>query len=289
MANKLAASIQLMRIKNLGLALIATPLGAAFALLEFRTLTKYPEVGLATLSVLFFMAAGNALNDLSDVEIDRVAHPNRPLARGSITVSEAKFLIGLLSFLSVVSLAACLYLMEGSQIYTGAIYAIAVILMLTYDHGPRTKEMGLIGNIAISVLVAAVVLYGSSSIEGLGAALCWYVAGVVFFVNLAREIIKDCQDMEADSDSRQTLPMKIGRENSRMVAYVLTLLGIVFLYIPYWQGPFLFGQLLFQSPAIFILISLNGPMWKGEDYKVATRLRVAMLLGLAGFIATILI
>ena len=179
--------------------------------------------------------------------------------------------------------------MEGSQIYTGAIYAIAVILMLTYDHGPRTKEMGLIGNIAISVLVAAVVLYGSSSIEGLGAALCWYVAGVVFFVNLAREIIKDCQDMEADSDSRQTLPMKIGRENSRMVAYVLTLLGIVFLYIPYWQGPFLFGQLLFQSPAIFILISLNGPMWRGEDYKVATRLRVAMLLGLAGFIATILI
>ena len=289
MANKLAASIQLMRIKNLGLALIATPLGAAFALLELSTLTKYPEVGLATLSVLFFMAAGNALNDLSDVEIDRVAHPNRPLAQGSITVSEAKFLIGLLSFLSVASLAACLYLMEGSQIYTGAIYAIAVILMLTYDHGPRTKEMGLIGNIAISVLVAAVVLYGSSSIEGLGAALCWYVAGVVFFVNLAREIIKDCQDMEADSDSRQTLPMKIGRENSRMVAYVLTLLGIVFLYIPYWQGPFLFGQLLFQSPAIFILISLNGPMWKGEDYKVATRLRVAMLLGLAGFIATILI
>ena len=71
----------------------------------------------------------------------------------------------------------------------------------------------LIGNIAISSLVAAVVLYGASSIEGLDAVLCWYVAGVVFFVNLAREIIKDCQDMEADSDSRQTLPMKIGKEN----------------------------------------------------------------------------
>ena len=289
MASKLVASIQLMRIKNLGLALIATPLGAAFALLDFEALLDYPEVALATLSVLFFMAAGNALNDLSDVEIDKIAHPSRPLANGSISISETKMLIGILSLLSVASLLGCLYLMEGSRAYTAGIYVAAVILMLTYDHGPQTKQKGLVGNVAISSLVAAVVLYGASSIEGLDALLCWYVAGVVFFVNLAREIIKDCQDMEADSDSRQTLPMKIGKENSRMVAYVLTLIGIVFLYIPYWQGPFLFGQLFLQSPAIVLLMSLNGPMWKGEDYAVATRLRVAMLLGLVSFIVTILV
>ena len=289
MANKLVASIELMRVKNLGLALIATPLGAAFALLGFSPLTDYPEIGLATLSVLFFMAAGNVLNDLSDIEIDKSAHPSRPLAQGSLNISEAKYLIGFLSFFSVASLAGCLYLMEGSHVYTGLIYLLAVVLMLTYDHGPRTKEKGLIGNISISVLVAAVVLYGASSIEGLGASLCWYVAGVVFFVNLAREIIKDCQDMEADGESRNTLPMSIGKEKSRMIAYVLTLIGIVFLYIPYWQGPFSFGQRLFQSPAIFILMGLNGPMWKGEDYVAATRLRIAMLLGLIGFVVTILL
>ena len=231
------------------------------------------------------MAAGNALNDLSDVEIDKIAHPSRPRANGSISIPQAKMLIGLLSFFSVASLLGCLYMMEGSRMYTATIYVAAVVLMLTYDHGPRTKQKGLVGNIAISSLVAAVVLYGASSIEGLDALLCWYVAGVVFFVNLAREIIKDCQDMEADSDSRQTLPMKIGKENSRMVAYVFTLIGIVFLYIPYWQGPFLFGQLFLQSPAIVLLMSLNGPMWKGEDYAVATRLRIAMLLGLVSFIA----
>ena len=278
-----------MRIKNLGLALVATPLGAAFALLDFQALLDYPEVALATLSVLFFMAAGNALNDLSDVEIDKIAHPTRPLANGSISISESRLLIGLLSLLSLASLLGCLYLMEGSRAYTAGIYVAAIVLMITYDHGPRTKQKGLIGNIAISSLVAAVVLYGASSIEGIDALLCWYVAGVVFFVNLAREIIKDCQDMEADSDSRQTLPMKIGKENSRMVAYVLTLVGIVFLYIPYWQGPFLFGQLFLQSPAIVLLMSLNGPMWKGEDYAVATRLRIAMLLGLVSFIVTILV
>lgn len=289
MANKLVASIELMRIKNLGLALIAVPLGAAFALLDFHELFGHHQVALATMSVLFFMAAGNALNDLSDVEIDKIAHPQRPLANESLSISEAKALIAILSGLSLTSLIGCLYLMEGGKEYTAGIYLAAVFLMLTYDHGPKTKQKGLVGNIAISSLVAAVVLYGASSIDGLDATLCWYVAGVVFFVNLAREIIKDCQDMEADSDSRQTLPMKIGKENSRMIAYVLTLIGIVFLYIPYWQGPFLFGQLILQSPAIFILMSLNGPMWKGEDYVTATRLRIAMLLGLVGFVVTILV
>ena len=185
----------------------------------------------------------------------------------------------------------------GIAFVTGPLGCFVVWRRLSY-FGDTLAHSALLGvtmaytfdlNIAISVLVAAVVLYGSSSIEGLGSALCWYVAGVVFFVNLAREIIKDCQDMEADGDSRQTLPIKIGKENSRMVAYVLTLLGIVFLYIPYWQGPFSFGQLLLQSPAIVMLISLNGPMWQGEDYKVATRLRISMLLGLAGFIVTILV
>ena len=161
--------------------------------------------------------------------------------------------------------------------------------MLTYDHGPTLKNTGLKGNFAISVMVGAVILYGASSVGNFWTDLVWWTAGVVFFANLAREIIKDCQDMEADSDSRQTLPMKIGKENSRMVAYVLTLIGIVFLYIPYWQGPFLFGQLFLQSPAIVLLMSLNGPMWKGEDYAVATRLRIAMLLGLVSFIVTILV
>lgn len=289
MANKIVASIELMRVKNLGLALIATPLGAAFALLNLEELANYPQIVFATLSVLFFMAAGNALNDLSDVEIDKIAHPSRPLASGSLSVNEAKTLIGILSLLSVLCLGTCLHLMDGSQIYTALIYGLAVALMLTYDHGPQTKQKGLAGNVSISVLVATVVLYGASSIEKLDSVLCWYVAGVVFFVNLAREIIKDCQDMEADGDSRNTLPMKIGKEKSRMFAYVLTLIGIVFLYIPYWQGPFSFGQLLLQSPAITLLISLNGPMWKGEDYAVATRLRIAMLLGLVGFIVTILV
>jgi 4-hydroxybenzoate polyprenyltransferase len=166
------------------------------------------------------------------------------------------------------------------------IYVIAVVLMISYDHGPKTKEMGLQGNIAISIMVAAVIIYGASSVGGLLNPLIWWISGVVFFTNLAREIVKDCQDMLADEGVRSTLPMKIGLENARMLSYVLIMAGLVCLYIPYWKGPFVFGQLVLQTPAILVLISLNGPMFQGKDVQVSARIRVAMLLGLLGFILT---
>lgn len=289
MANKILASFELMRMKNILLASIATPVGALLALGDFSSITEYPEVIFATTSVLFFMGAGNAMNDLRDVDIDRIAHPNRPLAREALSEKEAKTLMISLALLSLGSLVACCLMMDDERKYTLSIYAIVALLMLSYDSLLELKNKGLAGNISISLLVAAVTLYGASSVGEVTNPLIWYVSGVVFFVNLAREIVKDCQDLDADSESRVTLPMKIGLENSRMVAYVMTLFGLVMLYIPYWQGPFEFGQLLFQAPAMLVLITLNGPMWKGDDYVAATRLRIAMLLGLLGFILTLVV
>ena len=289
MANKILASFELMRMKNILLASIATPVGALLALGDLTSITNYPEVVFATTSVLFFMGAGNAMNDLRDIEIDRIAHPSRPLAREALSVVEAKRITITLAILSLGSLAACCLLMKDEFAYTLTIYGIVALLMLSYDSFFELKNKGLLGNVSISLLVGAVTLYGASAVGEITNPLIWYVSGVVFFVNLAREIVKDCQDLDADSDTRVTLPMKIGLENSRMVAYVLTLFGIVMLYIPYWQGPFEFGQLLFQAPAMLVLITLNGPMWKGDDYVAATRLRIAMLLGLLGFILTLVV
>jgi len=289
MANKILASFELMRMKNILLASVATPVGALLALGDLTSIKEYPEVLFATTSVLFFMGAGNAMNDLRDIEIDRVAHPNRPLAREALSEKEAKRLTISLALLSLGSLVACCLMMDDERLYTLSIYGIVALLMLSYDSFLELKNKGVVGNVSISLLVAAVTLYGASSVGELTNPLIWYVSGVVFFVNLAREIIKDCQDLDADSETRVTLPMKIGLENSRMVAYVLTLFGIVMLYIPYWQGPFEFGQLLFQAPAMLVLITLNGPMWKGDDYVAATRLRIAMLLGLLGFILTLVV
>jgi geranylgeranylglycerol-phosphate geranylgeranyltransferase len=248
-------------------------------------------VAIQILSVLAFMGAGNAMNDIKDAAIDAQAHPNRPLPSQRITLEAAKKFVVVLWILSFSLMAGGVYLLiqnDATWWPLASIYIVAVALMLTYDLGPETKTKGLIGNVSISLMVAAVILYGAATVDSI-TRLSFLVAGVVFFTNLAREIVKDCQDMLADAGERYTLPMKIGLERARMLAYVFIMAGLVCLYIPYWKGPFGFGRLVMQTPAILVLITLNGPLFQGQDVLVSGRIRVAMLLGLMGFILTMFV
>ena len=287
MAGRLGAYLELMRPKNLILAGATVPLGAYFVLMESSEAFPWLAVGLHTLAVVFFTGAGNAMNDIKDAEIDRTAHPQRPLPSERLTLKQAQTFTSLLWGLSVLSHLGGLLAVEPQvNVYlpTVSIYILAVFLMVTYDHGPSTKNRGLSGNIVISLLVAAVILYGASGVGGFATPVIWWIFGVVFLTNLAREMVKDCMDMESDEGSRQTLPMAYGKEKVRMAAYVVLMGALVCLYVPFWRGPFAFGQLVLQTPAILTLITLNGPLYKGDDALVAGRIRIAMLLGLIGFV-----
>jgi len=276
-----------MRLKNVLLAAVTVPLGAQFAIGDSWASDQLAEVVLQILAVIFFIGAGNTMNDIKDVAIDREAHPNRPLASGVISLDSANKFVKLLWTLSIICVLAGAYLLttsDHSAVELISIYVIAITLMITYDHGPSLKNTGLKGNISISIMVGAVILYGASSVGQLWNTLVWWTAGVVFFTNLAREIIKDCEDMEADKGTRQTLPMSIGLLKSRMTAYVIVMASLVCLYVPYWKGPFEFNQLVFQTPAILMLITLNKQLAIGQDHQAAGKIRIAMLLGLIGFI-----
>ncbi len=287
MGGGISAYLQLMRMKNVILASITVPLGAQFAVGDSWTSDQLIEVITQILAVIFFIGAGNTMNDIKDIAIDKTAHPERPLAAELISLENAKKFAYLLWILSISCVIIGAYILQSdgkSPVELLAIYVIAVTLMLSYDHGPTLKNTGLKGNFAISVMVGAVILYGASSVGNLWTDLVWWTAGVVFFANLAREIIKDCQDMEADQGIRTTLPMSLGLVKSRMLAYVVVMAALVCLYIPYWQGPFEFNQLVFQTPAILMLITLNRELAEGNDYQAASKIRIAMFLGLIGFI-----
>ena len=287
MGGSIKAYLHLMRMKNVILASITVPLGAQFAVGDSWLSEQLLEVTTQILAVIFFIGAGNTMNDIKDVAIDREAHPERPLASGTIEISSANKFVKILWLLSITCLSIGAYSLHqngNSIIELVTIYVVAVALMLTYDHGPELKNTGLMGNVSISIMVGAVILYGASSVGNLWTTLVWWTAGVVFFANLAREIIKDCQDMEADEGIRRTLPMTYGLVKSRMLAYVVVMAALVCLYIPYWKGPFEFNQLFFQTPAILMLITLNRELTEGKDYQAASKIRIAMLLGLTGFI-----
>jgi len=176
-----------------------------------------------------------------------------------------------------------------ADLWWGAIliWSIAVILMLSYDLGPRTKQRGLVGNIVISLMVGMVIIFGAASVGMVYLPLIWLVGATSFFINLAREIVKDCEDMESDSKTRNTLPMAVGKEKARMVAYSISMGGVVCGALPYYLGYFNLGFLLFQLPTVLLVLTCNRKMMTGDDKSCQRQLRQGLIMGLVGFSASV--
>jgi geranylgeranylglycerol-phosphate geranylgeranyltransferase len=273
--------VELSRPKNVVLAAITVPLGAHLALGGAWSSQALGLVALQTTSAICFIAAGNTYNDISDISIDKVAKPDRPLPSERISISAATKVAYAFTFLSALCMASAIPFTDEPYPLI-AIWTIAALLMYTYDAGPQTKRFGMIGNIAISLMVGAVIMYGAASVSLVQTDLVIFAAVVAFFANLGREIIKDCEDMESD-EGRKTLPMRIGLMNARAVAYLFIMASMITLGLAHLYGPFEYHQMLFHAPAIFILFSLNGPLFRGEDHKAQQNVRVGMLLGLLAF------
>lgn len=245
---------------------------------------------LSTSSVMLFMVAGNIVNDIMDSTIDAQAHSSRPIPSGRIDRSLAKGVAGGLWIVSLLLMGISANLLKGTaDFWWGAIiiWSIAAILMLSYDLGPRTKQMGLVGNIAISLMVGMVIIFGAASVGMVYLPLIWLVGATSFFINLAREIVKDCEDMESDSKTRKTLPMAVGKKKARMIAYSISMGGVVCSALPYYLGYFNLGFLLLQLPAILLVLTCNSKMMTGDDKSCQLQLRQGLIMGLLGFTASV--
>ena len=77
------------------------------------------------------------------LDIDREAHPERPLASGAISISSAQNFVKVIVVneynLSMIG-AYSLHKDGNSIIELVTIYVIAITLMLTYDHGPDIEK-----------------------------------------------------------------------------------------------------------------------------------------------------
>ena len=277
--------IEISRPKNVVLAALTVPLGAHLSIAEAWDMQAIGLVALQTICVMFFIGAGNVFNDISDYSIDKLSKPQKPITSGRITISSAKKTGYIFAALSALLMLVGIFLVD-EPIPFAIVWLSAAGLMVTYDFGPKTKNSGLVGNVAISLMVGAVIIYGAATVSKIKTPLVLYAAIVAFFANLAREIVKDCEDIETDT-GRNTLPMRIGLMNARATAYVFVLLSMVFLGLAHLHGPFEYHHIVFHAPAIFLLFSLNGPLFRGEDYKAQQQIRFGMLLGLIAFAAQV--
>lgn len=288
--------LNLIRWQNI-LLIVLVQLLIKYALLEkFNVSTALDSLHFTflVLSTCCIAAAGNIINDIHDVETDKINAPHKVLIGKSISEKTA---LNLFIILNVVGVSLGFYLsntIEKPQ-FAGLFVVISALL---YVYASNLKQTFLIGNIVISILVAMSILIVGifellpviTSQNSLQQALFFEIlrdyAFFAFMLNFLRELVKDIQDIDGDyNQGMKTLPIVLGRQRASKLVFVLSLIPLFF--ICYYIVTYLYKQpittvyfiVLIVAPLLIVAVKSFSAEQKKEFKTISFLLKITMLFG----------
>ena len=233
------------------------------------------EVFFASLSAMLVAAAGNIINDIFDLEIDKINKPNRSLPAGETTKRNA------IIFYLLFSVSA---IMISSLINIAAIVIVTVTSLLLFFYSFKLKAVPLIGNLTVAVCTGLAFIYG-------GVAVGNWKLGIIpavfaFLINLIRELLKDIEDLEGDLKNKViTFPGKYGIDKTKSLIIMITVFLIVttfypFIYKIYSIEYFLIVLFGVDLILVYFLKELNKKNFLEKISKLSNYLKLSMILGL---------
>jgi 4-hydroxybenzoate polyprenyltransferase len=205
-----------------------TAIGAAPREAWAPSLLAAPLIGSAMAACL--NAGNNALNQVYDLDIDRVNKPKRPLPSGRLSVADA-WVFTLVTY--VVALILAWIVAPGGRHECFWLVAIAVVCTFLYSVPPfRTKRLGIWANVTIAIPRGVLLkVAGWSSVKTIAGIEPWYIGAIFGLFLLGATTTKDFADMEGDRRGFcRTLPIQYG---VRRAAWMISPSFVVpFLMIP---------------------------------------------------------
>ena len=171
-------------------------------------LVAYPVIGSLMAAVLNI--ASNALNQIFDLEIDRVNKPKRPLPSGRMSLHEA-WAVTLASFALAFVLAW--NVAPGGRHECFWMVAAAAVITTLYSAPPfRTKRLGIWANVTIAVPRGVLLkVAGWSSVKSAMGFEPWFLGAIFGLFLLGATTTKDFADMDGDRRGGcRTLPIQFG-------------------------------------------------------------------------------
>ena len=215
-------------------------------------------------STVMIAAAGNIINDYFDVRADRINKPDR-----LIIGKHVKRRVAIVSHwgFNLVAFSIAIYLSWTLETFWYLFIHVLTINLLWF-YSTYLKRRFLIGNIVIAALTGLVTilvgfyfhqLYNLKEVQQTPETLfpfhqyegsnyiLWLsfgLASFAFILNLAREIVKDMEDVEGDKKlSAKTLPIVLGYTKTKWIAAVV-LSGAVISTLVVWL---FFNEISFVS------------------------------------------
>jgi 4-hydroxybenzoate polyprenyltransferase len=214
--------------------------------------------------VLFICMCTFIVNDLDDIEKDRVNHPERPLPSGDVTPQIATF--AYFTSLGLALFAIRHYVPPRTAFWYYALIAVSISYGYLVKSLPSLKAPYVAAANTIPIIIVAA-SYPSEDILQV-------VALSTFFHTLGREICMDIEDRAGDAFS---LLHKFHPTPLAIIAFLLASVGLVLLIT---QARHLSDVAVLAAMAS--LLALAGVYWfRTEDYKRATvTMKIQYFIGL---------
>ncbi len=237
-----------------------------------------PRLILAGMIMFGVYAFGNMVNDLYDLEIDKINRPERPLPSGKVN---AKIVVLLALFFLVISI------LFSINLGLLPLFLVIGICSLLFVYDTYLKKT-VIGNFIVALITGLGFVLG-----GIVARNPSCIVPFLFslFIHTPREIIKDIIDIKGDEAfGIISLPILMGKERSLKISALLV--GILCILLPL---PFIFKILSIRYMLIVllcaypILIFAIVMFLKRPEERMLTKLsnllKISMAVGLVAMIA----
>lgn len=182
-------------------------------------------ISVASLAAAVLNAASNGINQIYDLEIDRVNKPNRPLAAGKISMKGA-FIFTVITYLISVAITWVVVPDPSYTTWSARFFApfsaheciwfyfLAAVFTLIYSVPAfgRTKRMTFGANLTIAIPRGLMLkVAGWSVLASVWHIEPWYIGAIFFLFLIGAASTKDFSDMEGDlKGGCMTLPNRFG-------------------------------------------------------------------------------
>jgi 4-hydroxybenzoate polyprenyltransferase len=188
------------------------------------TLAVVATVALGSLCASLMNAASNAINQIYDLEIDRLNKPNRPLVTGALTRGEAwrfSWLLYALALAPTWLVVPHPYDTLGAKLaaplafhQTFFIYLAGLLFTFVYSAPGmgRTKVRGMAANLTIALPRGVLLkVAGWAMVASIGYAEPWYLGAIIGLFLVGASSTKDFADIAGDrAGGCRTLPIVHG-------------------------------------------------------------------------------
>lgn len=219
---------------------------------------------LLVVATVCIAAGGYVINDIYDQQTDAINKPGQQIV--GVTISEQKAYNYYIA-LTTVGVALGFYL--SNVIMKPSFAAVFIFIAATlYFYATSLKQMVLVGNFVVALLLSVSILiigvfdmYPATGLDNqkqmrLFFSIITDYAIFAFIVNLLREIVKDLEDLDGDSQQGMaTLPIVLGVAKTSKLVFAISFAPLLILlrYINMFLMDLLFV-------VVYLLIFVTGPL-----------------------------